>query len=149
MKKMKKAILITVLALPLIVYGKSFFGLSGANKPIKTKVQLIKESLIKSGYNPKWFVISERRSKVFNSLLANSAKKSHHLHGNAIDVFIIDIDGDGVFTQKDLDIVKSHNRKVENRNPKLRGGFGTYTSKKIAKRMIHFDTRGYRVEYNH
>jgi len=149
MKKIIKLVVVASIIISLIVYGKSIFGLSGANDSIKTKVQLVKESLKKSGYTPKWVVISEKRSEKFNSLLSNSAKKSHHLCGNAIDVFIIDIDGDGNFNQKDLDIVAIHNKKVEKNNPKLKGGFGTYTSKDIAKRMIHFDTRGYSVVYNY
>lgn len=149
MKRVKRTFVTFAILVPLIVFGRNFFGFTGANPKIKTKVQLIKESLIDAGYNPRWFTISEKRNKIFNSLLANSAKKSHHLHGNAIDVYVIDIDGDGKFTQTDLDIVKRHNNRVERRNPHLRGGFGTYTSKSIAKHMIHFDTRGYSTSYNH
>ena len=148
-KKMKQLIFAILIILPLAVYGRDFFGLTGANPKIKLKVKLVKESLVNSGYNPRWFTISEKRNKYFNRLLPNSAKKSHHLHGNAIDVYVIDIDGDGKFTQTDLDIVKVHTKRVERRNPSLRGAFGTYTSKSIAKHMIHFDTRGYSTSYNH
>ena len=146
---MKRLIFAILIILPLAVYGRDFFGLIGANPKIKLKVKLVKESLVNAGYNPRWFTISEKRNKYFNRLLPNSAKKSHHLHGNAIDVYVIDIDGDGKFTQTDLDIVKVHNKRVERRNPSLRGAFGTYTSKSIAKHMIHFDTRGYSTSYNH
>jgi hypothetical protein len=107
-KKMKRLIFAILFILPLVVYGRDFFGLKGANPKIKLKVQLVKQSLVDAGYNPRWFTISEKRNKYFNALLPNSAKKSHHLHGNAIDVYVIDIDGDGVFTQEDLDIVKRH-----------------------------------------
>jgi hypothetical protein len=148
-KKMKRLIFAILFILPLVVYGRDFFGLKGANPKIKLKVQLVKQSLVDAGYNPRWFTISEKRNKYFNALLPNSAKKSHHLHGNAIDVYVIDIDGDGVFTQEDLDIVKRHTKRVERRNPSLRGAFGTYTSKRLAKHMIHFDTRGYSTSYNH
>jgi hypothetical protein len=148
-KKMKQLIFSILIILPLAVYGRDFFGLTGANPNIKLKVKLVKESLVKAGYNPRWFTISEKRNKYFNRLLPNSAKRSHHLHGNAIDVYVIDIDGDGKFTQTDLDIVKVHTKRVERKNPSLRGAFGTYTSKPIAKHMIHFDTRGYSTSYNH
>lgn len=137
------------LVLTVIVFGKPMIGLTGANEAIRTKVQLVNKSLVESGYNPNWIVISEKRSEKFNSFLSNSAKKSHHLHGNAIDIFVIDIDGDGMFNQNDLDIVAIHNKKVEKTNPELKGGFGTYTNRGIAKRMIHFDTRGYSVVYNY
>ena len=146
---MKQLIFAILIILPLAVYGRDFFGLIGANPKIKLKVKLVKESLVNAGYNPRWFTISEKRNKYFNRLLPNSAKKSHHLHGNAIDVYVIDIDGDGKFTQTDLDIVKVHTKRVERRNPSLRGAFGTYTSKSIAKHMIHFYTRGYSTSYNH
>lgn len=146
---MKKLLVLLAILIPVIIFGRSFFGLTGANPKIKQKVSLIKKSLIDAGYNPNWIVISEKRSKLMNSILPNSAKKSHHLDGNAIDVYVIDIDGDGKFTQKDLDIVKVHTKKVERRNPTLKGAFGTYTTKKFAKRMIHFDTRGYSTSYNH
>jgi len=146
---MKKLIFCLVLLIPVFIFGGGFFGLSGANPKIKKKVSLIKQSLVESGYNPKWIIISEKRSKLLNSILPNSAKKSHHLHGNAIDVYVIDINDDGKFTQEDLDIVKIHTKKVERKNPKLKGAFGTYTTKKFAKRMIHFDTRGYSTSYNH
>jgi hypothetical protein len=149
MKKFKKLIVVIMIFIPLVTFGMNFFGFTGANQKVKKKVSLIKESLEKSGYKVKWVVISEKRNKYFNALLPNSAKKSHHLKGDAIDVFVFDIDGDGCFTQKDLDIVKKHNNRVERRNPSLKGAFGTYTSKPISKRMIHFDTRGYHTVYNH
>ena len=149
---MKKLVLVLCLLVSLPVLSIKFhlFGMSEANEKINTKVKLIKKSLTKSGFKVNWVIISEKRSKLFNSILPNSAKKSHHLDGNAIDVWIIDIDGDNVFTQKDLDIVKYHNNLVERRNPSLKGAFGTYTTKsELTKRMIHFDTRGYHLIYNH
>ena len=148
---MKKLVLVLCLLVSLPVLSKKYnlFGFTGANEKIKTKVRWIKESLTKSGFKVNWFIISEKRSKLYNSILPNSAKKSYHLHGDAIDVFVIDIDGDGIFTQKDLDIVKYHNNLVERRNPSLKGAFGTYTTKsELTKRMIHFDTRGYHLIYN-
>jgi uncharacterized protein YcbK (DUF882 family) len=145
---MKKFLILFSISLPILFFS-NILGLRGANKKVKTKVQLVKESLEKAGYEVNWVVISEKRSKFFNRLLPNSAKKSHHLNGDAIDVYVFDIDGDDKFTQNDLDIVKKHNRKVERRNPELRGAFGTYTSKTFAKHMIHFDTRGYSTTYNH
>jgi hypothetical protein len=145
---MKKFVIGFSIIFPCLLFF-NVFGLTGANQKVKTKVKLVKEALEKDGYNVKWFTISEKRNKIFNALLPNSAKKSHHLKGNAIDVFVIDIDGDGTFTNKDLDIVKKYNRKVERRNPSLKGAFGTYKSKPVSKHMIHFDTRGYSLEYNH
>ena len=144
---MKKILLsVTVLIVCALVFN--VFGFSGANDKVKTKVRLIKEAMEKDGYNVRWFTISEKRGKLYNSILPNAVKTSNHLKGNAIDVYVLDIDGDGSFTQKDLDIVKKYNRLIEKKNPSLVGAFGTYTSKTFAKHMIHFDTRGYKKEYN-
>lgn len=121
----------------------------GANPKVKRKVELIKRSLEKHGYAPNWIVVSEKRSKFINSLLPNSAKKSHHLTGDAIDVFVFDVDGDGHFNKADLNLVKKHNRLVERAHPELRGAFGTYTNTLTSSRTIHFDTRGRSIEYNH
>ena len=43
MKKIIKLVVVSSIIISLIVYGKSIFGLSGANDSIKTKVQLVKE----------------------------------------------------------------------------------------------------------
>jgi len=125
-----------------------FVGFYTTNKNISEKVKLVRKHLENDGYNVRWFMISGSRSHVTNSILRNSSKNSHHLRGNAIDVFVIDIDGDNKFTLKDLEIVKKYNRIVESKYPHLRGGLGTYTSRPLAKRMIHFDTGGYSYEFN-
>lgn len=143
--KILSTIILIVISFFIVDY---FVGFYTVNPTISKKVKLIKESLKNEGYNVRWFMISGRRSVIANSILINASKNSHHLRGNAIDVFVIDIDGDNKFTQKDLDIVKKHNRIIESRYPELRGGLGTYTSRPIAKRMVHFDTGGRSVEFN-
>jgi hypothetical protein len=121
---------------------------ASANEKIKRKVDLIEQSLTDSGYRVRWIIISERRSKFINSLLPNSVKNSQHLIGNAIDVHVFDINGDGTFNKKDVDIVKKHNRLVEKAHPELKGAFGTYLNTLTSYHTIHFDTRGRSVEYN-
>jgi uncharacterized protein YcbK (DUF882 family) len=140
-----KIILLSVVGFFATDYVIGFYRV---NDNISLKVKLVKESLTKAGYKVNWFVISGKRSPLINSLLRNASKNSHHLRGNAIDVCVLDIDGDFKFTQRDLDIIKKHNRIVEAKYPKLRGGLGTYTSRPIAKRMVHFDTGGYSREFN-
>jgi len=141
----------TLIVLGLILLGllfSNFFGFWGANPKVRRKVSLIREAMERDGYEVKWITISEKRNRIYNSLLANSAKKSHHLEGNAIDVFVFDIDGDGRFDKRDVDVVRRYNKMVENRHPELKGALGSYLSKPIAKRMIHFDTGGRSRSYD-
>lgn len=146
---MKK--IIGLLMISFFVIGfKSFFD-TEPNKNIKNKIELIKESIKSDGYNPIWVRICGKRSKLYNKLLPGTAKKSYHLKGDAIDIYVYDIDGDNIFTKKDVDIIREHNLKIEKKYPKLQGGFLTYLSNKTSKinnRLIHFDTRGYHKECN-
>jgi uncharacterized protein YcbK (DUF882 family) len=112
--------------LSIFIYS---FVLLPANTEVNLKLDLIKTEVEKMGYNPKFFIISGKRSDSYNKLLPNSAKKSYHLKGMAIDIYVIDIDGDFDFDQDDIKILKRANKLVESKNPSLKGGFGTYTTK--------------------
>ena len=95
------------------------------------------------GYDPKWIQISRKRIGFFNTLLQNSAKRSQHLLGKAIDVWVIDIDSDNKFNLNDINIIIKANKRVESNHPSLKGGIGYYIKKDfLSRRMIHFDTRG-------
>jgi hypothetical protein len=127
-----------------------FFGLLGADEATHQKVALLKADLIQRGYQPKWIIISEKRNKVYNRLLAHSVDSSEHLMGKAIDLYVFDIDGDGTFDITDIQIFQKSNRRVEKEHPELKGAFGDYFKKKngyFSKHMIHIDTRGYSVYY--
>ena len=127
-----------------------FTVLSPTEGSIKEKLNLIEIEVKKMGYTPNWVVISEKRSDFANNLLPLSAKngKSYHLKGKAIDIFVFDVNGDNEFNSKDVKIIETANNTVERRNPKLKGGFGTYMKKGyLNKHMIHLDTRGYHHRY--
>ena len=120
-----------------------------ANYGIQTKLNMIEDEIAKQGYKTSWIVISGKRSRWYNKLLSNSADNSHHLHGNAIDIFVFDIDGDNKFDEKDVKILRTANQYVEKNFPKYKGSFGTYRSKGyLTRHMVHFDTRGYSLYYN-
>lgn len=124
----------------------SFFPSS--NNDVQLKLELIKEEVKKMGHNTNWFVISEKRSKFYNTLLKNSTKNSYHLVGDAIDIYVIDVDGDFDFDEKDIKIIENANRIVEKKHKNLVGAFGTYRSKGyLTRHMIHIDTRGYKKRY--
>lgn len=69
------------------------------------------------------------------------AKKSRHMHGDAMDISVRDINRDGKINLKDRKVVYDIlNKKVIGN----KGGIGTY---KRMPRVIHFDTRGHRARW--
>jgi len=144
---MKKKILIPIIIVILILITTftiyvGFYGM--ANDNVNNKISLLKSELINSGYNPYFIIICKKRSEKFNNLLPLSAKKSHHLNGDAIDIYVFDINNDFKFNDDDIKIIKEKILLIEKKYPSLSGGFGTYTNKgKLSRRMIHIDTRGY------
>jgi uncharacterized protein YcbK (DUF882 family) len=145
---MKTILKISVVLFILFTIKVTFFF--PANSKVVTKLNMIENEISKRGYVNNWFVISGRRSSWYNDLLSNSAKDSYHLYGEAIDIYVLDIDGDGVFNQKDIKIFESATQYVESNCPELVGGLGTYTKRGyFSSHMIHIDTRGYKVRYNH
>ena len=141
---MKKILL--VLLFLIIIKVVFFFP---ANSNVNYKLYLIKNEISKRGYTNNWFIISSKRHSLYNKILLNSTKKSYHLKGDAIDIYVLDIDNDGVFNSNDIKIIESANKEVELNHPELIGALGTYTTKGyFTRHMIHIDTRGYKKRYN-
>lgn len=136
---------IRLLSFSILIYAALYFGgLLGASKEVKLKVQLLEQELRSQNYSPKWVVISQKRSKRFNGSLAKSADKSYHLEGNAIDLYVFDVNGDWTFNETDVDILYKTVRKIEAENPELVGGFGIYLkagNHYLTRHMIHIDIR--------
>lgn len=117
-----------------------FFGLLGANPDVHQKVSDIKTELIKQGYNPRWFIISQKRNKIYNKLLINSVTKSKHLQAKAIDLYIIDIDGDGEYNKKDFDLIKNAALKCQQKNPETKGNTFDYFGRGyFSHHMVHVE----------
>lgn len=147
-----KYFLIFCLILFFIGFGLKLYFIRPANDEVTTKLSLIKKELKDMGYRPIWFMISGKRDETLTKLSYNNLKKgSPHLKGIAIDIVVIDIDGDFDFDEKDIQIFVEANRRVEKKNPKLKGAVGTYrgpNSDWLEWRQIHIDTRGYSRRYN-
>lgn len=144
----KHAVLIAsiFLCMALAVLYRLFIN-PPADPEVRRKLALIGEKLEKKGYRTLYFVSSGRRDKWYNDLLG-TVKNSYHLQGKAIDVMVLDIDGDWVFDGRDISILEDINREVENEYPGLIGAFGTYRKEGgIYANMVHLDTRGRRVRY--
>ncbi len=69
------------------------------------------------------------------------AKQSRHIHGEAIDMVVGDIDNDGKYSSKDKKLLIDI---LEKEIIKDKGGIGKYPG----TRTVHMDTRGYRARWN-
>ena len=119
-----------------------------ANPEIRKKLSLIDRKLDEKGFRRWYFVSSGRRSQWYNDLLG-TVKKSYHIRGMAIDIVVLDIDGDWVFDNRDISILEGINREVEREHPELVGAFGTYRKEGgLYANMVHLDTRGRPVRYD-
>jgi len=146
MKKTLSILLISV----LMAFTIRFIFLLPPDLKTRQKLNLIKGELSKAGYCNRWLVISGLRYKWYNRILSNSSEKSFHVKGKAIDILVFDLNGDWKFTNEDIKILQSANMQVEATHPDLIGAFGTYTSKScLTGHMVHLDTRGYSVKFNH
>ena len=115
-----------------------FFGLMGASETVHQKVDALKVELVKMGYEPQWFIICEKRNKFYNSWLPKAKTNSKHLKGMAIDLFVIDINGDNTYDEKDYEIISQADKIIQKQESKFKGklikyfGEGYFTS-----RMLH------------
>lgn len=117
-------------------------GLLNANDSVHKKVNAIKKELTDKGYRPAWVIISQKRYEFYNNLLVNSIKngKSKHLKGQAIDLYIYDINGDGAYNMKDFEIFKTASGKINKANPDISGRVFHYLGKGFfSRRMIHVE----------
>lgn len=131
----------------ILGYGLMYvIGLLGAQKETLTKLELIKGELKAMGHNPKWVIISQKRNKWINKIFRkNSVPTSRHLYGTAIDIYVLDINGDLSYNKTDAELFKKANQKVEKKNPSLKGFCKPYIYYKpkhyFTRHMIHIDRR--------
>ena len=117
-----------------------FFGLIGANKEIHSHLDQVKCKLVSEGYHPRWIIISQKRNNFYNELLPNSAKngKSAHLKGNAIDIFVIDVDGDFDYDRHDFELIKNASVKLYDKHQLKKLRIKSYLDKGVlTKHMVH------------
>lgn len=147
-----KRIFKTLLIILAIAAGLFFFYFNNTRrvKPeTKAFYSSLKKSLQQKGYSTKLLVVSTKRVKWHNDLLAKSAgaaKNSRHLVGEAIDFIVFDINKDGKSDSQDVDIVYA---LLDKEIIKNHGGIGTYKNEHsfIYRQMIHIDCRGYQARW--
>lgn len=148
MKKAKRLLITLLILTGLIALYTS--SLIGVNEQSKKYLAELEEMLILEKYSPSYFVLSGRRWKLDNYLLnkfGGAAKNSVHKKGQAIDIIILDVNGDGVSDHKDVDIVYNI---LDKKVIKNKGGLGSYKKESgfLNRQMIHFDSRGKKARWN-
>lgn len=142
----------TLLIVFVLLIGAKLFFVRPANKEVTFKLELIKKELRDMGHRPIWFMISGKRDEFLTKISYNNLKKgSPHLKGIAIDIEVIDIDGDFDFDEEDITLFVEANRRVEKNFPDLKGSLGTYrgpNSDWLEWHQIHIDTKGISKRYN-
>ena len=129
------------------IYAGSLIGVDrdtvGVYESLKAKVK-------ERGYEPRFFVISGRRYWLDNKLLTSfggASPNSRHLHGDAVDIIVLDVNDDGVADSKDVDVLHRilNEELIENK-----GGIGTYKNESgfFDRQMVHFDLRGHRARWS-
>ena len=118
------------------------FGLLGATENAQKRVDAIRTNLEQDGYSPRWFIISQKRTWIYNKLLLNSVDKSKHMQGKAIDLYIIDIDGDGDYDKGDYTLIEKAAANVNRTSPELSGKTYSYLGKGFFSRcMVHVELK--------
>ncbi len=113
----------------------------GIDERIIYRLIALQDALARSGYNPDALLVRfGHRHPVLNTEIGG-ASKSRHIVGEALDISIDDVDGDGRYTDTDKAIVLD---LCENDIISDSGGIGRYPG----TRSIHIDVRGYRARWD-
>ena len=118
-------------------------NLALANYETASYYNELKKTLKDKGYKARLLVISTKRFGFHNNIqvkFSGAASKSRHLKGDAIDFLVLDINNDGDWNSKDVNIVTD---LLENEIMKGKGGIGTYNSERsfFNRQMVHIDCR--------
>lgn len=142
-------IIIAVIVLTAIFIFLRLSSLDSLNPVTVDYYNQLRSELVLQGYDDNLLVISTKRPAWYNCILTNfgAAKKSQHLHGNAIDIVVLDVNVDNIIDTNDVDIVYNI---LNNEIVRDKGGVGTYKSLPAFwdRQMVHFDCRGYRARWH-
>jgi uncharacterized protein YcbK (DUF882 family) len=143
-------ILLVLEALFFVVFFTYLNNTKLVNPKTTTYYNELKKVLKQTGYSNNLIIISTKRFKWHNELQVvfnGAASKSRHLSGDAIDFVVLDINKDGNYDSKDVDLVYN---LLDKQIIKDKGGIGTYknASNFFNKQMIHIDCRGYRARWD-
>lgn len=121
--------------------GKEEFVPFPINPILFYKTLELLDELNRMGYNEEGFVIvNGHRHPAYNENIGG-AKLSRHIKGEAVDISIYDINGDGYTDKKDKQIVLDILDKTVIQD---QGGIGLYPGTD----NVHYDVRGYKARWN-
>jgi uncharacterized protein YcbK (DUF882 family) len=139
----------TIIFLSIIIFFWYCNSLDKVNPLTVIYYGELKTELIKQGHKDKLLVISSKRANWHNQILTlfGASSKSRHLSGDAIDIMVLDVNGDGEINSKDVDIVY---KILDNKIVKDKGGLGTYKSENGIwnRQMVHLDCRQKRTRWH-
>lgn len=142
--KMKRKTLLWTISIFISILALAFYLTHlPSNDNIHEKKKLISLKLKEKGFNGGFVIISEKRHRWYNKILSNSIDKSSHLRGMAMDFWIMDLNDDGKWNRKDIDLMVITINEIEKEHPELAGWTGTYHDKgALSSRMVHTDVSG-------
>lgn len=111
------------------------------DKRILYKILELREELEKKDYNKYGFFIRNGYRTPEHNKAVGGAPKSRHIKGDAVDMTIDDINGDGQYTDTDKQIVIDILEKIVIKD---QGGIGKYPG----TRSVHMDVRGYKARWD-
>lgn len=111
------------------------------NKELLYKFLELQDALFKLDYNEEGFtIVNGYRHPAYN-LSVGGASKSRHIKGEAVDIYIQDINDDGWADQTDKQIVYE---LLDKQVIKNKGGIGKYPG----TMSLHFDVRGFKARWD-
>lgn len=111
------------------------------DRKILYKIVELREELARQGYNPDGFKVNHGFRTPRHNEDVGGAGQSRHLYGEAVDMTILDINGDGKYSVADKEIVLDILEKTVISSG---GGIGLYPG----TRTVHMDVRGYRARWD-
>ncbi len=151
MKVVRRVLLILVLT-PLLLFGGYLIyaqTLIGVHPKTVAYYQKLSGELRRRRHSPNYFILTTIRPRWLNELLRpfGAAPFSRHVHAEAVDLIVLDVNGDWSADAKDVDIVYDVLNRVIVRDG---GGVGTYKGEPLflQYQMIHFDCRGHRARWH-
>ena len=111
------------------------------NKKVLYKFLELQDELERKGYDRKAYVVRNGHRHPKYNKAVGGASLSRHIHGEAIDLGIRDIDQNGRYEEQDKQIVLD---LLDKKIIRSEGGVGKYPG----TRAVHFDVRGYRARWD-
>ena len=139
----------TVASVLLILFYLVWNSSSAVDPATLQYYATLKSELRTRGFEDAVIIIGGKRSRVHNTILQafGASPTSTHLTGGALDVLVMDVNGDGRMNDEDVDIVYG---LLHEKIMRGKGGIGTYKNEWgfWNHQTIHFDSREAKARWN-